>query len=407
VELEKIEIFHLFSSNFVKKAPFFETHYAPATPKVPRCGHPLKLNIYYIKSFLWYNSTNKKRVKRREKMAVIEVKKRALESKKEREKFFTFVDKKIEETRNRIMNKDKRVKSSLVKRLEVVKIVYLLQSWGLRINEAVSLTFSDLKSIVQDDKVEYLVSKTKRGATTKLRTIEFLEYTEYADEYKLLKELIKSFLFEFKGGLFAEKDKEDFYLQRLTGKTVASKIARFKRKLEKELVGKEELKKRLAKFKKLEENQVGYVYAKTPKFVIDFTRLFNKLLKESFGTIVLDSNKVKISKKTGKPIMKTEAELKSAKQTSRYSSHSLRAGFVVTQYREGKDLAEIQKDIKHSDLNQTNAYLVNAKRKAKELTTVEIPQPTVEPTVEVTGKDGITIKCAINQIQQLKDAGIL
>jgi site-specific recombinase XerD len=80
---------------------------------------------------------------------------------------------------------------------------------------------------------------------------------------------------------------------------------------------------------------------------------------------------------------------------SKYSSHSLRAGYVVSQYRSGKDLEEIQKDIKHEDLNQTNAYLVDAKRDRKKVDGKNIPVD-----VDVGDID-------IEMLKKLKGAGLI
>ena len=324
-------------------------------------------------------------------MATKEVRKRALFSGKDREKFFREVDERIGFAKKQTLNKDKRIKSDLVKKLEVVKIVYLLQTYGMRVNEAVSLSLSSLKSILSNDSFEYVVSKSK--SEIKIRTIRFEDYKEYESETKLLKDLVEKFVLNYKGGLFAEKDKVENYEQKVTVSVVKKRVESFKRRLVRDMVEEKEINKRVKRFKALDKNKVGYIYAITPKYIIDFTRLFNTILKSVFGTFVKDGDKIKIDKATGKKILKSDSELNNTKKTNKFTTHSLRAGFVVSQFQEGKDLVEIQKDIKHSDLNQTNAYLVEAKRKKR----VETKEG---------GESGLT-KEQLTKIAKMIEAGII
>jgi site-specific recombinase XerD len=315
------------------------------------------------------------------------VNKRSLENSENRIKFFEMIDSKIAQAEKKSKT-DKRFKSDAVKRLQVVKIVYLLQSFGMRINEAVKLDKSKLKDIQEKSSLTYLISKTKQNESVKFRTIEFADYDGYQDEFKLLQKLVSEFIFDYKGGLFSGAEKKEIYEQKVTERILNKRVVALEKQLDKVLTPKKERNQRIREFKKLEENQIGYVFYEVPKYIIRFTEFFNRQLKECFGTFVKDSDKVKINRKTGKLSEKTDSELKNAKQTKIYTSHSLRAGFVVSQFKAGRSLEEIQSDIKHNDINQTNAYLVDIDKKRKPIARAE---SNPNPKDDVESKDEVNV----------------
>jgi integrase len=79
------------------------------------------------------------------------------------------------------------------------------------------------------------------------------------------------------------------------------------------------------------------------KFIVNFTSYFNKLLKKVFGIREIE-------------FINNANEL-DYKSVNKFSSHSLRVGYIVRRFKATKDLTVVSKEIKHSSYQMTFYYL--------------------------------------------------
>jgi len=283
------------------------------------------------------------------------IKKRSLDLKNDIKEFYDFVNEKLE-----ARNENLRTKNERERNLKVAKIVLLLQSFGMRINETLKLKKDDLIEIVNGNNLEYIVSKSKKDKETGkvdkesiiFRVIEFGKYENLQDVYELLKSECEYFVNKYHSGVFPDNQKKEMYLEVVTPRIIEKRVSNFENKLKKDRYTKDEIKKKVTRFKREKKNKKGFIMNKNPKYIIKFTSFFNRLLKEKFDSIILDKDRIDDDgeKKVG-------ADLKNAKRTSKYTSHSLRAGFIVSQSNDGKNIIQIQTDIGHKRSEQTAEYI--------------------------------------------------